>query len=37
MLTIQQKIDAIYEKIANKELSFGCRFKVENFNICYEF
>lgn len=37
MLTRQQKIDAIYEKIANKELSFGCRFKVENFNICYEF
>lgn len=25
----QQKIDAIYEKIANKDLSFGCRFQGE--------
>lgn len=24
MLTKQQKIDAIYEKIANKDLDFGC-------------
>lgn len=29
MTTKQQKIDAIYEKIANKELSFGCRLIVE--------
>lgn len=25
MITKQQKIDAIYEKIARKDLSFGCR------------
>lgn len=29
MLTRQQKIDAIYEKIARKDLSFGCRVKWE--------
>ena len=32
MPTKQEKIDAIYEKIANKDLSFGCRIfhKVES-------
>lgn len=37
MLTTQEKINVIYERIANKEMSFWCRFKVENFEICYEF
>lgn len=29
MTTRQQKIDTIYEKIANKDLSFGCCFQGE--------
>lgn len=29
MKTKQEKIDAIYEKIANKDLSFGCCFQGE--------
>lgn len=37
MKTRQEKIEAIYEKIARKDLSFGCRFNIENFDICYEF
>lgn len=35
MTTKQQKIDAIYEKIANKELSFGCRLIVETTWLCH--
>jgi len=32
MITREQKINAIYEKIANKDLTFGCKIfhKVES-------
>lgn len=30
MKTRQEKIDAIYEKIARKDLSFWCKFRVKN-------
>lgn len=38
MPTKQEKIDAIYEKIANKDLSFGCRIfhKVESWKIWFK-
>lgn len=32
-MTKQQKIDAIYEKIARKDLNFGCKVKVSEENI----
>ena len=32
----QQKIDTIYEKIANKDLSFGCRIMLKNQEIVME-
>jgi len=28
----EQKIKAIYDKIANKELTFGCKAKIEDYN-----
>ena len=31
MTTREQKIEAIYEKIANKELSFGCKIQINNY------
>lgn len=36
MKTKQEKIDAIYEKIANKDLSFGCRIMLKNQEIVME-
>ena len=36
MLTKQQKIDAIYAKIANKDLGFGCRIMLKNQEIVME-
>ena len=36
MITKQEKIDAIYNKIANKDLSFGCRIMLKNQEIVME-
>lgn len=36
MLTQQEKIKTIYEKIANKNLSFGCRIMLKNQEIVME-
>lgn len=36
MLTQQEKIKTIYEKIANKDLSFGCRIMLKNQEIVME-
>ena len=37
MKTKQEKIDAIYEKIANKDLSFGCRIMLKNQEIVMDY
>jgi|GEM_PF-3479214 hypothetical protein len=36
MTTRDQKINSIYEKIANKDLSFGCRIMLKNQEIVME-
>ncbi len=36
MITKEQKIDAIYKKIANKDLNFGCRILFKDQELDYE-
>ena len=36
MITKQEKIDAIYNKIANKDLNFGCRILFKDQELDYE-